>query len=95
MFPAGPFLEGIRDQFLAGVRSAADIVEASIAQQLISSEEDLAAVTEAHTPHGQMRALFDAMEKGTSEAKVAFYRLLALKEPELLAISGEFSFWFI
>ena len=95
MFPVGTFLEGISDQLLAGVSSAAAIVEASIAQQLISSEEDLASITEAPTPQDQLRALFHAIEKGTSGAKVAFYRLLALKEPELVAISGEFSFWFI
>ncbi|CAL8364454.1 unnamed protein product [Lota lota] len=86
-YNVGTFLEGISDQLLPGVRSPAAIVEASIAQHLISSEEDLASITEAHTPQDQLRALFHTMEKGTTEAKVAFYRLLALKEPELVAIS--------
>lgn len=77
------------DTFLRGVRSAGAIVEASIAQKLISSE-DLASVTEGHTPHQQLRALFHAVEKGPSEAKAAFYRLLSLNEDELVAIFGEY-----
>ncbi|CAL8235688.1 unnamed protein product [Arctogadus glacialis] len=68
-------------------RSAAAIVEASIALQLISSEEDLISINEAHTPQNQRRALFHAMERGTSEAKEAFYQTLALKEPELLQVN--------
>ncbi|XP_059912464.1 trichohyalin-like [Gadus macrocephalus] len=88
-YNVGTFLQGISDKLLAGVRSAEAIVEASIAQQLISSEEDLISINEAHTPQDQLRALFHAMERGTSEAKDAFYQILALKEPELVGISEQ------
>ncbi|CAL8235018.1 unnamed protein product [Boreogadus saida] len=86
--PVTLITEGISNRLLAGVRSAAAIVEASIALQLISSKEDLISINEAHTPQNQRRALFHAMERGTSEAKEAFYQTLALKEPELVLLES-------
>ncbi|XP_076017307.1 uncharacterized protein LOC143009179 [Genypterus blacodes] len=78
------FLGEFREQIIAGVRSSGAIASAWISLQH-NSQEEAASITQAPTPQEQMRALFQTVDKGTSQTKADFYLLLSQREPELIA----------